>query len=169
MKSFFLLGSVLALVLSIAILVEEKVKYELKGDEAIFNPILDVRGYYNRTYVTNQLVELTKYDYGYLEEPNKFVIKGNYNWQNYDLKRKISRIDGLDLEVYFDARTMLETLSGASVKEVEFKRQFGLFGKQFNLKSYHGTYYKGGDVLIGTDPAYISGRTLGCMHHKASE
>lgn len=120
-------------------------------------PILEVTRFASKSYSGVTLKEKISYQHGKLEEPNIFSISEKYDWQSFDPSRKIKKVTGKKLIAQFDADTLLETIAGSEIKEIELKQGFVFSAKDFDIKSDEATFYAKDNILLGTDPVYMTG------------
>ena len=95
-----------------------------------------------------------------MEEPNRFILTKNFKWNAYSRVKRAYEVIGKSMEIQFDSNTLLETIAGAKMKDIELKRGFVFKGSGFELESDTATYYLENDLLLGTDPVYVTGKDM---------
>lgn len=127
--------------------------------QATFNttPLLEIRDFNSKLYSADILDETFNYKYGYLEEPNQFVITNQYKWKSLGNEKEALEVRGEKMVVSFLAKTLVETIAGQGIDDIEFDDGISIITRGHILKSQRATYYASEDLFIGTDPVYITG------------
>ena len=105
-----------------------------------------------------KLVGSLQYENGRLEAPNRFIVNGRYTWKNFDSSSKIRRISGKELVLTYDSKSILDTVGGAELDDVEFKDSFKFETEKYELTSDYATYYYQKKIFLGSNPAYIKSK-----------
>lgn len=121
------------------------------------NPLIEVSNFRSNVYRKTFLAETLQYKYGYLEDPNFFIINGGYRWVSFGDLQNSRQASGENLKATFLSSTLSETIAGTQLDDIEFSDGLTLYSGDYELKTDTATYYYEDELFLGTEPVYLTG------------